>query len=73
MDPTDSGYQGGPPFSKPVEAASRPDSMVIAAPSSSPARPQDDAQYSDVSSPERSHASRVSIVDDTDVEDPRER
>ena len=68
-DPSDSGYQGDPPFSKPEAAASRPDSVVIAAPSSSPARPQDDAQYSDVSSPERSHASRVSIVDDTDVED----
>ena len=30
--------------------------------------PQEGAQYSDVSSPERSHASRVSIVDDTDVD-----
>ena len=43
--------------------------VVIAAPSSSPARPQDDVQYSDASSPDRSHASRMSIVDDTDAED----
>ena len=43
--------------------------IIIAAPSSSPARPQDDVQYLDVSSPDRSHASRVSIVDDTDAED----
>ena len=68
-DPSDSGYQGDSPFSKPEASTSRPDTVVIAAPSSSPARLQDDAQYSDVSSPERSHASRVSIVDDTDAED----
>ena len=49
--------------------ASRPDPVVVAAPSSSPTRPQEDAQYSDVSSPKRSYASRVSIVDDTDVDD----
>ena len=68
-DPSDSGFQGDPPFSRPETSTSRPDMAVIAAPSSSPARPQDDVQYSDVSSPDRSHASRVSIVDDTDVED----
>ena len=68
-DPSDSGSQGDPSFSRPETSTSRPDRVVIAAPSSSPARPQDDVQYSDVSSPVRSHASRVSIVDDTDVED----
>ena len=68
-DPSDSGFQGDPDFSRPETWTSRPDIAVIAAPFSSPARPQDDVQYSDVSSPGRSHASRVSIVDDTDVED----
>ena len=64
-DPSDSGFQGDPPET----STSRPDMAVIAAPSSSPARPQDDVQFSDVSSLNRSHASRVFIVDDTDVED----
>ena len=68
-DPSDSGSHGDPSFSRPETSTSRPDRVVIAAPSSSPARPQNDVQYSDVSSPDRSHASRVSIVDDTDVED----
>ena len=68
-DPSDSGFHGDPPFSRPETSTSRPDMVVIAVPSSSPARPQDDVEYSDASSPDRSHASRVSIVDDTDVKD----
>ena len=36
-NPSDSGYQGGLPFSKPEAPASRPNPVIIAAPSSCPA------------------------------------